>query len=169
MEVAHDLFCADSRAIVTMLPGAETTIGRREVTLMLCGTLMRGAKLEWYEQGDIWHRITQERPLPNTVSPAKISTMAGEVKALLLSDITAGGPLLDVNGPLYSIAGWFEAFRQAGQALGSAAREGALRRGLREIISYLVLFHWYRLGLHVRTQSILASAACAGILQIPAD
>jgi thiopeptide-type bacteriocin biosynthesis protein len=167
IEIAHDLFCADSRAIVTVLPGTEATLGRRELSLLLCSTLMRAANLEWYEQGDVWHRVTQERPLPNSVPAAKVAAMADQVKTLSLTDTAAGGPLLGVNGPLASLADWAEAFRQAGQALGLAAREGTLRRGLREIISYLVIFHWNRLGLHVRTQSILASAACAAILDMP--
>ncbi len=68
---------------------------------------------------------------------------------------------------LASVASWAEAFRQAGQILGAVAREGTLQRGLREIISYLVIFHWNRLGLPVRTQSILAGAARAAILEMP--
>lgn len=58
MEIAHDLFCADSRAIVTMLRSDETMLGRRELSLLLCATLMRAANLEWYEQGDVWDWVT---------------------------------------------------------------------------------------------------------------
>jgi thiopeptide-type bacteriocin biosynthesis protein len=165
VDIAHDLFCADSRAIVTMLRSDETTLGRRELSLLLCATLMRAANLEWYEQGDVWHRLTQERPHLTDVSPDKITALADKVKNLLLTNTAPDGPLLGENGPLASVADWAEAFRQAGQALGVAAREGTLRRGLREIISYLVIFHWNRLGLHVRTQGILASSARAAILE----
>jgi thiopeptide-type bacteriocin biosynthesis protein len=80
MDIAHDLFCGDSRAIVTMLGSGEATLGRRELSLLLCGTLMRAANLEWYEQGDVWHRVTQERPLPTDIPTAKITAMADEVK-----------------------------------------------------------------------------------------
>lgn len=165
MDIAHDLFCADSRAIVSMVRCDKTVLGRREISLLLCGTLMRAANLEWYELGDVWHRVIQERPNPTDVAPGRISALANEVGSMLLTDTTPGGPLLSENGPLAAAAGWVEAFRRTGQALGAAAREGALRRGLREIISYLVIFHWNRLGLHVRTQSILASAARAAILE----
>ncbi|MGH3763106.1 thiopeptide-type bacteriocin biosynthesis protein [Actinophytocola sp.] len=165
MDIAHDLFCADSRAIVSMVRSDETTLGRRELSLLLCGTLMHAANLEWYEQGDVWHRVTQERPHLTDVPPNKITALADEVRSMLLTDTAPGGPLLGENGPLASAAGWAEAFRRTGHALGAAAREGILRRGLREIISYLVIFHWNRLGLHVRTQSILASAARAAILE----
>lgn len=164
MDIAHDLFCADSRAFVNMLRSDETTFGRRELSLLLCSTLMRAANLEWYEQGDAWHRVTQERPLHTDIPTLKITAMADEVKNLLLTDTAPDGPLLGANGPLASAAGWAEAFRRTGHALGVAAREGTLQRGLREIISYLVIFHWNRLGLPVRTQSILAGAARAAIL-----
>ncbi|WP_291410167.1 thiopeptide-type bacteriocin biosynthesis protein [Actinophytocola sp.] len=165
MDIAHDLLCADSRAIVTMLRSDETTLGRRELSLLLCSTLMRAANLEWYEQGDVWHRLTQERPLPGDIPTGKIAAMADDVKPLLLTSTAPDGPLLGENGPLAPAASWAEAFRRTGRALGIAAREGTLRRGLREIISYLVIFHWNRLGLHVRTQSILASAARTAILR----
>lgn len=167
MDIAHDLFRADSRAIVTMLGSDKATLGRRELSLLLCGTLMRAANLEWYEQGDVWHRVTQERPLPTDIPTAKVAAMADEVKNMLLTDTAPDGPLLGENSPLAAVAGWAEAYRRTGHALGGAAREGTLQRGLREIISYLVIFHWNRLGLHVRTQSILASAALAAILEMP--
>ncbi|MGH3908148.1 MAG: thiopeptide-type bacteriocin biosynthesis protein [Pseudonocardiaceae bacterium] len=164
IDIAHDLFCADSRAIITMLRSEETTLGRRELSLLLCSTLMRAANLEWYEQGDVWHRVTQERPLPTDIPTAKMTAMADEIKHVMLADATPNGPLLGASGPLTSAASWAEAFRQAGQTLGATAREGTLQRGLREIISYLVIFHWNRLGLPVRTQSILAGAARGAIL-----
>ncbi|MFN2494325.1 MAG: thiopeptide-type bacteriocin biosynthesis protein [Pseudonocardiaceae bacterium] len=99
IDIAHDLFCADSRAIITMLRDDQTTLGRRELSLLLCSTLMRAANLEWYEQGDVWHRITQERPLPTDIPTAKMTTMADEIKHVMLADITPNGPLLGASGP----------------------------------------------------------------------
>ncbi|GAB3450458.1 thiopeptide-type bacteriocin biosynthesis protein [Actinophytocola sediminis] len=164
VEIAHDLFCVDSNAILAMLGSDQPALGRRELSLLLCATLMRAANLEWYEQGDVWDRVNQERPHLTDVPADKITALAAEVKELLLIDTTPGGPLLGEARPLASSASWIDGFRQGGHALGVAAREGTLRRGLREIISYLVIFHWNRLGLHVRTQSILAAAAGAAIL-----
>ena len=77
------------------------------------------------------------------------------------------GPLLGASGPLAPTASWAEAFRQAGQTLGAAARKGTLQRGLRKIISYLVIFHWNRLGLPFRTQSILAGRPAPQSLTCP--
>jgi thiopeptide-type bacteriocin biosynthesis protein len=169
MDLAHELFCADSRAVVDLLRDGASGLGlgRRELSLLLCGVLMRAAGLEWYEQGDVWHRVAWERRLPADVSTSKLTEMADDLKQLMLADITPDGPLLGANGPLASAAGWAGAFSRAGRTLGTAARAGTLQRGLRDILSYQVIFHWNRLGLPARTQSILAGAARAAILDQP--
>lgn len=167
MAEAHQLFCDDSRAIVRLISDRGVGLGRRELSLLLCGTLMRGAGLEWYEQGDVWHRVALERHLPADVTPSELTAMAADLTSLMLADVTPDGPLLRADGPLAAVADWADAFRRTGRNLGAAARSGTLQRGLREILSYLVIFHWNRLGLPARTQSILAHAARAAILDLP--
>ena len=164
MDLAHELFCADSSAVLNLLRNGETGLGRRELSLLLCSILIRAAGLEWYEQGDVWHRVALERRLPAGVPTSKLTAMASDLKQLMLADITPDGPLLGTNGPLASAAEWADAFRRAGRTLGAAARVGTLQRGLRDILSYQVIFHWNRLGLPARTQSILAWGARAAIL-----
>lgn len=167
MATAHELFCADSRAVLRLVRDSDPGMGRRELSVLLCGILMRAAGVEWYEQGDAWHRVAQERPLPADVPPAKLTTMAGDLTQLMVADTTPGGPLFAADGPLASVAAWADAFWQAGWALGDAARAGTLGRGLRDVLSYAVIFHWNRLGLSARTQSILAWAAHTAILGPP--
>ncbi|WP_055522665.1 thiopeptide-type bacteriocin biosynthesis protein [Streptomyces graminilatus] len=161
MAIAHTLFHADSRAILITPHG---DLGRREMSLLLCATLMRAAGLEWYEQGDVWHRVAQERPLPPDVPPAKIHTMTADLRHLLLADTSTAGPMLQSDQTLKRAADWVHAFRHAGRDLGTANRDGALDRGLRQVVAYHVIFHWNRIGLHTRTQSVLAHAAKAAIL-----
>ncbi len=165
MSIAHTLFHADSHAILTTDHGE---LGRRELSLLLCATLMRTAGLEWYEQGDVWHRVARERPLPSDVPTAKVHAMADSIRQLLIADTSPSGPMLQSDRTLKSAADWVSAFRQAGRDLGTAARGGALDRGLREVISYHVIFHWNRIGLPARTQSVLAHAAHTAILR-PVD
>lgn len=167
MTLAHELFCEDSRAIVNLARDGGVGLGRRELSLLLCSTLMRAAGLEWYEQGDVWHRVALERRLPTDVPISKLTAMAGDLKQLMLADVTPDGPLLGADGPLACAAGWASVFSRAGRTLGATARMGTLQRGLREILSYLVIFHWNRLGLPARTQSILAWAARTAILDLP--
>ncbi|MGH3431095.1 MAG: thiopeptide-type bacteriocin biosynthesis protein, partial [Mycobacteriales bacterium] len=71
------------------------------------------------------------------------------------------------GGPLAFAALWTAAFDEAGRALGNAARNGALARGLRDVLAHHVIFHWNRIGLADRTQAILARAARQAILNPP--
>jgi thiopeptide-type bacteriocin biosynthesis protein len=167
MTIAHDLFASDSEAVLRLLGtagGPGTRLGRRELSLVLCTTLLHGARLEWYEQGDAWHRVTRERPLPGDVTAGQVSELIASTTTLLATDTSAASSLFEADGPLADVAGWAAAFRQAGEALGSLARCGTLQRGLREVLSYHVIFHWNRLGLTGRQQAILARAARDAIL-----
>ena len=164
--LAHELFHADSHAILTALHHRENRLGRRELSVVLCGVLMRAAGAEWYEQGDIWHRVARDRPLPDDVAPDQSQALAADLKVLLLANTDADGPLFRPGGPAAFAGEWAAAFRRAGEALGAAAREGALERGLRHVIGYHVIFHWNRLGLSARTQSVLARTARSVILEM---
>ena len=153
--VAHDLFAADAHAILSTAPAA----GRRELSLVLCSALMRGAGLEWYERGDAWDRVSSERPLPPDVAPEQIDGLASQIRTLLLADGAGSGFL---GGP--DLAPWAAAFTHAGRALRELADEGRLERGLRAVLSYHVIFHWNRLGLPARTQAIMSRAARTAVL-----
>lgn len=166
MAQAHTLFAADSRAILG-LTATPAALGRRELWTLMCATLMRAAGLEWYERGDVWHRITRERPLPADVPADKVDELARNVRGLLGCDTAADGPLFTNDAPLAPFAAWAGAFRDLGVHLGAANRTGELRRGIRDVIAYHAIFHANRLGLSDRAQSILAHAARAAVLDIP--
>lgn len=163
IRVAHGLFHADSTAILDHLrrphPGAATVsaIGRRELSILLCIGLLRAAGQDWHEQGDVWHRVTAMRPLTADIPTHRVSEIIPGLHELLFADTDPGGPLL--SGPLAAEATWMRAFIDAGRQLGTAARNGTLERGLRDILAHHVIFHWNRLGLPARTQAVLAHAA----------
>ncbi len=165
MDAAHRLFGADSRGVLELATQPATELGRRELSLLLCGALMRnGAQLEWYERGDVWDRVAAERPLPPNVPIEKIATMAETIKTLLVADTAPDGLLFGEGGPASAQASWATAFRDIGRDLADANHAGHLKRGLRETLSYHVIFHWNRLGLEARTQAIIAHAARHAIL-----
>jgi thiopeptide-type bacteriocin biosynthesis protein len=161
MAPAHSLSTADSAAIMQTLQGDHdsSSLGRRELSVVLCTSLLNGAALEWYEQGDAWHRVTRERPPPSDVSLDQVSEVETAVRTLLTADTTPGSALLQPDGPLAAAAPWAAAFRQAGLQLGALARSGTLQRGLRQALSYHIIFHWNCLGLTTRQQAILALTA----------
>jgi thiopeptide-type bacteriocin biosynthesis protein len=169
LETAHRLFHADSTSILDYLgqstpnrPG-DPIIGRRELSILLCSALLRAANQDWHEQGDIWHRVTRMRPLPPAHS-GRLRSMRSQVHQLISLDTSPAAPPVNANGPLVFARQWLAAFTQAGHALGAAAHEGTLHRGVRDVLAHHVIFHWNRLGLTARTQGVLAHAAFEAIL-----
>ena len=162
MNVAHDLFWTDSNNILRYLGQQEPAFGRRELSVLLCTALFRAAGQEWFECGDIWHRVAQLRPSPD-VPADRLAELAESLHGLLARDARPTGTLFGAGGPLAFAAPWAAAFHNAGQALAEAAIGGTLTQGTRAILRYHVIFHWNRLGLSATTQSLLARAAAAAI------
>jgi len=161
IDIAHQLFHADSQNILSYLsqPGPAITPGRRELSILLCGALMRGAGQDWYEQGDIWHQVAGNRPVPPGTPLERLRDITPSLRRLMTADARPASNMVNDGGALAFAADWAGAFDQAGTALGNAARDGKLSRGLRDILAHHVIFHWNRIGLSLRTQSILAAAA----------
>ncbi|UWE13666.1 thiopeptide-type bacteriocin biosynthesis protein [Actinacidiphila bryophytorum] len=162
MKAAHMLFVADSREIQQLPFRSGLPVGPRELSVLLCTTLMRAAGLEWYEQGDVWHRVitAEHRSSLAGIPRELLEARAAEVRTLLSADTDS---LLSPDGSLAPVAEWAAAFRDVGRSLAEAVQLGTLDRGLRQVLSYHVLFHWNRLGLSLRAQSALAWAARTAI------
>ncbi len=137
-------------------------LGRRELSILLCSALFRAADQDWYEQGDIWDRVAQMRPLPAGLSTDRLPEMAGDLRRLLTVDT---GRLLETGGPLGFAAPWAAGFGDAGRDLADAAQHGALLRGIRDVLAHHVIFHWNRIGLSVTTQAILARATRDAVMK----
>lgn len=164
IDVAHTLFCADSSAVMAYVGTSAPAIGRRELSVLLCTALFRAAGQEWFECGDVWHRVAQMRPNPDNVPIERLTELTESLHDLLAYDSRPTGPLFNPAGPLSFAAPWVTAFEQAGRDLRAAADAGTLERGTRDILAYHVIFHWNRLGLPTTTQSIIANAAESVVL-----
>lgn len=134
-------------------------VGRRELSVLLCATLFRGARQDAHEQGDVWHRVVQMRPLFPTPPANRLQGMIPQLQRLLDVDTSPTSTLFGASGPLRFAAPWSAAFTAAGTHLADAARDGTLERGLREVLAKHVIFHWNRLGIPTSAQAILARAA----------
>jgi len=165
MNAVHELFAADSIAALTIRPTLPD-IGERELSILLVSTMARSAGLEWYEQGDLWDRVAAERPLPEGRPRALLAQMSKGLLPLLRTDTSPGSALVIPGSPMYPAASWINAFRTAGGRLGMSARSGTAQRGLREILAYVVIFHWNRLGLTAGAQAALAAAARGAYLNV---
>lgn len=168
IDIAHRLFHADSREVLiytSRYPDRTASpLGRKELSILLLSTLMRGADQEWAEQGDIWHRVERSRPLPPNSPADRLHAMRPDLLKLLSLDVSHGSGLLETGGPLTGLSSWFEVFRNAGKQLDEAARTNRLDRGIRDILERHILFHWNRTGLPSSQQSVVAAAARSTIL-----
>ncbi len=170
MDLAHHLFYQDSRHIVAYLGSDRATTstgrgdGRRELSILLCGILMRGAGQDWYEQGDIWARVAENRTLPSDTPLDRLHSIVSGLRRLMTVDASLASPLMQENGSLAFLSDWAAAFTEAGATMGDLARNGTLSRGTRAVLAHHVLFHWNRIGLPYTTQSLLANAAKAVVL-----
>ncbi|MGP3927860.1 thiopeptide-type bacteriocin biosynthesis protein [Streptomyces sp. 8N616] len=164
--VAHELFATDSREVLNLATRNDVTLGRRELSVLLCAIMMRAARLEWYEQGDVWQRVIgeEQRSTLRDIPAGRLQAMARQLRALLLANTDPAGPVLSSGGPLEPVTGWADAFHHTGLALAEAVQQGTLDRGLRSVLALHVIFHWNRLGLSMRAQSALAWAARETIL-----
>ncbi|GAA1748750.1 hypothetical protein GCM10009834_01940 [Streptomonospora arabica] len=169
MCAAHRLFHVDSRSILHHSRGTvDYALGPRELSTLLCTVMLRAAGLEWFEQGDVWHRVCAERPLPDDVSPARLQPMTAQLEAILRTQAEKIDSLFTTGDAAQHATMWTSAFRELGTTLGQASRHGRLHRGLREVLAYHVIFHWNRIGLPSRTQSALAHSARGAILEVNA-
>ncbi|MBP2323800.1 thiopeptide-type bacteriocin biosynthesis protein [Kibdelosporangium banguiense] len=164
MDTVHDLFCADSAGVLDYLCQEAPGLGRRELSILLLSGLMRAAGLDTFECGDVFDRVGRLRPAPTDADTARISKLADNVRVLLSIPDLADSELFTSGGPVAHAAPWLAALRASGERLGHDAADGHLDRGLRAILTHVVIFHWNRFGLAATSQGILVRAATAALL-----
>lgn len=164
INIVHGLFSADSRGVLSYARHDSTKVGRRELSLLLIRAMQHHAGLDLFEAGDVFARVAELRPLPADTDICRIDSMAATMRPMLAVPAHATSALLSELGLHGDAAIWLTGFCDAGRKLGGAAAIGQLGRGLRNVLGQIVIFHWNRLGLPVRTQSILAHAARNAIL-----
>jgi thiopeptide-type bacteriocin biosynthesis protein len=164
MGIAHDLFCADSQGVLDYLRHTSPGLGRRELSVVLLGGLMRAAGLDGFEVGDVFDRVARLRPAPTATDAARVDRLAGQVRTLLATPTSPDSTLFTTGGPVAHAAPWLVAFHRSGRELGDAATDGRLERGLRAALVHVVIFHWNRFGLSAAFQGVLARAAAAAAL-----
>ncbi|MEU3985483.1 methyltransferase, FxLD system [Streptomyces sp. NPDC026672] len=155
MDAAHELFHSDSRHLLTYQPSSKH-LGRRETAVLLASVMMRGAGLDWFEQGDVWAKVAALRPADNPPPPERAAELAPPIRKLMTADAHS---LCRPGGPLHPHEEWVTAFERTGATLADLAARGSLTRGLRAIIAHHVIFHANRAGLLRDDQSALSHIA----------
>ena len=157
---AHDLFAEDSTGFARLLvSGSE--LDRVLLSLLLMTHLQRAAGLDWHERGDVWARVADQRN-PAHLSVDDARRLAGQARTVITTDTHA---ISRPSGTLAPIAGWADRLNTSGRRLSGLAQEGALTRGLRDILALHVIYHWNRLGLSADQQAAWAGACRDAVLQ----
>ncbi|MGH3913802.1 MAG: thiopeptide-type bacteriocin biosynthesis protein [Pseudonocardiaceae bacterium] len=159
MASAHRLFHLDSRHLLAHLTDTQRQPGnghRRELSIILCSTLLRAAGLDWYEAGDVWARVAEHRELPEQIPADRLHTLQTDLRRLMSVDTAS---LMREGAPLAFAAEWTMAYAAAGRELANLATDGLLHRGLRAILAHHIIFAWNRHGLPYPTQTVLAHTA----------
>jgi thiopeptide-type bacteriocin biosynthesis protein len=164
MNTIHDLFCADSRGVLDYVRHETPGLGRRELSILLINGLFHATGLDAFERGDVFDRVAQLRPAPTGADAARIEQLTANVRVLLAIPDLSTSELFDRGGPAAHAASWLADFQAAGQRLGASAAQGRLGRGLRAVLTHVVIFHWNRFGLSAISQSVLARAAARALL-----
>jgi thiopeptide-type bacteriocin biosynthesis protein len=164
METAHDLFCADTRGVLDYLRREDSGLGRRELSILLLSGLLRASGLDLFECGDVFDRVARLRPTPADADAARIERLAAKVRILLSISDLPNSELFTPGGPVAYAAPWLAAFQTAGHQLRDAAARGRLERGVRAVLTHILIFHWNRFGLSAASQGILARAATTALL-----
>jgi protein-L-isoaspartate(D-aspartate) O-methyltransferase len=155
MDAAHELFHSDSRHLLTYQT-SPMHLGRRETAVLLASVMMRGAGLDWFEQGDVWAKVAALRPATTPQPPERAAELAPAMRRLMTADAHS---LCRPGGPLHAHEEWVTAFERAGATLADLAGRGGLIRGLRAVIAHHVIFHANRAGLLRDDQSALSHIA----------
>jgi protein-L-isoaspartate(D-aspartate) O-methyltransferase len=155
MDTAHELFASDCRHLLTYHSGPGR-LGRRETVVLLVSAMMRGAGLDWFEQGDVWAKVAALRPATDPLPPERAAELARAMRKLMTAE---AHDLCHPGGPLHGHDEWVTAFEQAGATLAGLAGHSVLTRGLRAVIAHHVIFHANRAGLLRDDQSALFNIA----------
>ncbi|MCY1654306.1 methyltransferase, FxLD system [Streptomyces sp. SL294] len=157
MTTAHALFHEDSRHLLTY-PVHNEHLGRRETAILLMSSMMRAANLDWFEQGDVWAKVSALRP--GTGTPAS-TRLTSAMRTLMTTEARS---LCREHGPLDGYADWVAAFERVGTTLAYLAAQSDLTRGLRAVIAHHAIFHANRAGLPSADQHTLFNIAREAIM-----
>ncbi|MGQ0775400.1 MAG: methyltransferase, FxLD system [Pseudonocardiales bacterium] len=164
MDIAHRLFCADSRAALAAAGRADHRgPGPRETATLLVSALLRAADLDWYEQGDVWAKVSDHRPAPALPSSEHLAKAYSAMRRLMTVEGAAAPVQASEPGWMLRLA----AFETAGHELAQLARSGQIQRGLRAILAHHLIFAFNRAGLAASEQSALSYLAKEVVMQHP--
>ncbi|ONH22028.1 thiopeptide-type bacteriocin biosynthesis protein [Pseudofrankia asymbiotica] len=146
-EITHDLFRADSEAILSQIRRDDPPLRRPELSAMLLDTLLTAARLDWPAHRNLYARLAHAR---RTVDHVAVRRLGAQLLTVLTTPAHDRAPFA---------APWSDAYATTGSRLADAADKDLLTYRLADVLSKIVTSQWDRLGLAAATQTTLARAA----------
>jgi len=134
MAFAHRLFHADSHGILAYLRDQPEGRHRREISLMLCSIMMRAARQDLFEQGDVWARVADYRMPPpgsNLYKPRTLDHVRRLITADAESQMNNSAPLAHCTGITRCCATATSSRAPPGRTHGAASRRSPLSSATR--------------------------------------
>lgn len=158
-QVVESAFSASSQLWADVCGKGGSDYSRVVLCVALFSSLFRGAGLDRGESADVWLRVLKQRvPYPGVpeacIAPQTINRLRWRVDDMQQSSIAAA----------------LSAFGSAGASLASFDTRGDLLFGIREVLSWVVMFAMNQAGISVPTQAGLARAAIEALIgEAPVD
>ena len=121
MDIAHDLFCADTSGVLAYLRRDDPPLGRREMSVLLISAMLAAAGLDWFEHGDVFARVAAMRPEPAPAATAQAAQLAGQFRTLPAMPAAATSALFSGGGANGAATRWHTGFTDAGRRLAAAS------------------------------------------------
>jgi thiopeptide-type bacteriocin biosynthesis protein len=152
MELCHELFGLDSLLVLEAW-GTERRAAE-QLSQVWTELVLRSAGLDTFERWDVWKRVGQLRP---PASP-QMGPLLEKMRPALQRLASAATPELQqrLQSALPSGAQLCSLLEAWGQRLRAAQREGALERGVRDMLASCIVFHWNRMMYQLKEQVFLA-------------
>nr|WP_246235695.1 methyltransferase, FxLD system [Streptomyces boluensis] len=167
MQIAHKFFHHDSRRVLDHIARRRTAdpdtpdLGRRELAVLLLSVAMRAARLDRYEQGDVWAKLAALRS-NGEVTPTP-TRLTGTIHRLMTIDASSHNRLF-AQGRLAHLRPWITTFEWLGRQLADLNHSGGLERGLRAVLAHHAIFHLNRMGLPAQDQLTLSALAKEAVM-----
>jgi thiopeptide-type bacteriocin biosynthesis protein len=126
------------------------------LSVALLHALLAGAKLDAFEQWDVWRWIVNRRPV-NDDSQLHIEEILPQLRRIMQAESAEVWRLFPAKEQ--ALLGTYANYlRDLGHELYTSHMIGQLTRGLRAVAGAIILFHWNRAGIDVIQQARISRA-----------
>lgn len=116
MDIAHDLFCADTDGFLGYLRQDIPPLGRHEISVLLVSAMLTSGGLDLYERADVFARIAAIRPGLAPGTQEKTAHLAVRLRTLLTAPAAVTSAFFREDSRNQAASRWHAGFNDAAAA-----------------------------------------------------